>query len=67
MFEKLLVSTGVSATLMLASSATLIPAHASEDTLVTNYKRVLYVQAQAMTYDIGSKSIGGFNVKRNGA
>jgi hypothetical protein len=65
MFDKLLVSVGASATLILASSATLIPAHASEDALVT--KRVLYTQAQAMTYDIGSKSIRGYYVKRNGA
>jgi hypothetical protein len=50
---------------MLASSAALIPAHASEDALVT--KRVLYAQAQAMTYDIGSKSIRGYYVRRNGA
>jgi hypothetical protein len=65
MFDKLLVSVGASATLILASSATLIPAHASEDALVT--KRVFYTQAQAMTYDIGSKSIRGYYVKRNGA
>jgi hypothetical protein len=64
MLKKLSVSAGLPAALALAS-ATLIPVHVSADPLIT--KRVDYTQAQAMTYNIGSKSVSGYYVERNGA
>jgi len=59
------ILTGFPATLAVAA-LTLAPTHAGAESLAVT-KRVEYVPVQSMTHDIGSKSMRGYYVQRNGA
>jgi hypothetical protein len=66
MSQKLSVLASLPVTLALTPLATLMPSQAHAEPLVVQ-KRVDYIQAQAITHDIGSKSMRGYYVEKNGA